>query len=76
LATHVNRLLGKKMSNATLTQRRANLPLEIFEKIMKIALKSLALGEKNADFFYKSLRLVALDDTQFSALNRASILNK
>jgi hypothetical protein len=76
LATHVNRLLGKKMSNSALTQRRANLPLEIFNKIMQVALRPLALIEKHADCFYKGLRLVAIDGTQFSASNRSSILNK
>ena len=76
LATHVNRLLGKNMSNSALSQRRANISLEIFEKIMKIALKPLALEEKHTDCFYKGLRLVAIDGTQFSAPNRASILDK
>lgn len=76
LATHVDRLLGKKMSNSALTQRRANLPLEIFEKIMKVALKPLALLEKHPDCFYNGLRLVAIDGSQFSAPNRAPILDK
>jgi len=75
LATHVNRLLGKNMSNSALSQRRANIPLEIFEKIMKIALKPLALEEKHTDCFYKGLRLVAIDGTQFSAPNRKPILD-
>jgi hypothetical protein len=76
LATHVDRLLGKKMSNSALTQRRANLPMEIFEKILKVALKPLALLERHTDCFYKGLRLVAIDGSQFSAPNRAPILDK
>jgi len=76
LATHVDRLLGKKMSNAALTQRRMNFPLEIFEKIMEIALRPLASVEKHAECFYKGLRLVAIDGTQFSAANRISILEE
>lgn len=76
LATHVHRLIEKKMSDSALTQRRKNLPFEIFDQVMKHALHPLAIEQEHPDCFYKGLRLVSVDGTQFSAPNTKGILEK
>ena len=76
LATHVHRLVKKKMSDSALTQRRKNLPFEIFDQVMKHALRPLAVEKEHPDCFYNGLRLISVDGTQFSAPNTKEILEK
>jgi hypothetical protein len=76
LAMHVHRLVEKKMSDSALTQRRKNLPFEIFDQLMKHALHPLAMEQEHPDCFYKGLRLLSVDGTQFSAPNTKDILEK
>lgn len=76
LGCHVHRLLRKKMSDSALTQRRKNLPFEIFQEVMKYALKPIAKEEEQPDCFYNGLRMVAVDGTQFSAPNTSDISAK
>ena len=75
-AAHMHRLVEKKMSDSALTQRRKNLPFEIFNQVMKHALRPLAMEQEHPDCFYKGLRLVSVDGTQFSAPNTKDILER
>lgn len=52
LATHVHRLVKKKMSDSALTQRRKNLPFEIFNQVMKHALRPLTVEKENLQEAY------------------------
>jgi Transposase DDE domain len=55
---------------------RKSLLFEIFDQVMKHALRPLANEQEHADCFYKGLRLVSVDGTQFSAPNSKDILEK
>ena len=73
-AAHVLRLTQVKMSDSALSQRRQNLPLEIFKSILKAALRPLCHEQEHPQAFYRGLRLVAMDGTQFSLTNTPQIL--
>jgi hypothetical protein len=69
LAAHVKRLTGIAVSDAALSQRRARLPWEVFEEILRWVLRPLAEPQKQPGAFYRGLRLVGLDGTMFSVFN-------
>lgn len=65
----------KKLSDSSMSERRQNLPWKVFETIMGEALAPKAQEKKHPDAFYRGLRLVAIDGTQFSATNTPQILS-
>jgi hypothetical protein len=69
LAQHAAQLLGIRMSDSALTQRRERLPLELFEAIVASALGPVAIAERDKDCFFEGLRLQGVDGSQFSVLN-------
>ena len=66
---HVKRLTGIRISDSALSQRRARLPWEILEEILRLVLRPLAEPKKQPGAFYQGLRLVGLDGTMFSVFN-------
>jgi hypothetical protein len=74
LSENVKMLTGKGLAKSSLSQRRQNLPWEVFVAVMKAALRPKAEAEKQAQAFYKGWRLVAIDGTQFSVSNTPQIL--
>jgi Transposase DDE domain len=75
LASHVFRMTGIEMSNSALSQRRKNIPFALFEAIMKTALRPMANEQEQPEAFYRGLRLVAMDGTQFSLTNTPQVLS-
>jgi hypothetical protein len=73
LAQHVKELTGKSITDGALAQRRALLPLEIFEGLMDAALKPKADPVDHADAFYQGLRLCAVDGSSFSVTNTPQV---
>jgi len=73
LARHVNELTGKNITDGALAQRRALLPLEIFEGMMEAALKPKADPTRHADAFYHGLRLCGVDGSAFSVTNTPQV---
>jgi len=69
LAQHVKELTGKCITDGALAQRRALLPLEVFEGLMDAALKPKADPVRHADAFYQGLRLCGVDGSLFSVAN-------
>jgi hypothetical protein len=74
LAEHAARLTKKKMSDSAFSQCRQNLPLELFEKILAVALRPFASEQMHPQAFYRGLWLVAFDGTQFSISNTPQAL--
>jgi hypothetical protein len=73
LATHVKKLTGKDITDGALAQRRALLPLEIFEGMMGAALKPKADPARHPDAFYHGLRLCGIDGSTFSVTNTPQV---
>jgi hypothetical protein len=74
LAKNSKRLHGIPMSDSAHSQRRQNLPVELFEQLMGVALQPLADESLHPECFYGGYRLVGIDGTQFSVLNTPAIL--
>jgi hypothetical protein len=73
LAQHVKQLTGKDITDGALSQRRALLPQEVFEEIMKEALEPKADPKLHPDAFYHGLRLCGVDGSQFSITNTPQV---
>jgi len=76
LAEHLGLLSGGKMSGSSISERRQALPWEVFDRILEWALKPVAQEDKHPQAFYRGLRLVAIDGSQFSLQNTAQILKQ
>jgi hypothetical protein len=74
LVESIHMITGKRLAASSVSERRQNLPWEIFETIMKTALRPKAEPGKHPQAFYRGWRLVALDGTQFSLSNTPQIL--
>ena len=73
LAQHVKALTGKSITDGALSQRRALLPMALFEQIMSAALKPKAQPDQHSAAFYHGLRLCGLDGSQFSVTNTPQV---
>src|SRR5881394_3953148 len=73
LAQHVKALTGKSITDGALSQRRALLPMALFEQIMGAALKPKAQPDQHSAAFYHGLRLCGLDGSQFSVTNTPQV---
>ena len=73
LARHVKELTGKTITDGALSQRRALLPLAVFDRMMGAALKPKADPVRHADAFYHGLRLCGIDGSTFSVTNTPQV---
>ena len=73
LAQHVKQLTGKRITDGALAQRRALLPPELFDQLMKAALKPKANPHKHPEAFYQGLRLCGVDGSLFSVTNTPQV---
>lgn len=73
LGRHAWQLHGVKMSESAHAQRRAGLPVELFDEIMAEALRPLAEEARHPEAFYRGWRLVGVDGTEWSATNTPAI---
>jgi hypothetical protein len=74
LAKNCKRLHGISMSDSAHSQRRQNLPVDLFEQLLCAALQPLADESRHPECFYRGHRLVGVDGSQFSVLNTPAIL--
>lgn len=70
-AEHLLMLMGMKMSEGTLSERRQALPFEVFAQLLERILRPLA--KASPEGFYGGLRLVAVDAVEFSVANTPSV---
>jgi hypothetical protein len=73
-AEHLFWLLGIKMAESTLSERRQAMPLEVFDELLGRLLRPLAGASAQA--FYRGLRLVAVDGVSFSLPNTDQVKAK
>lgn len=73
LAQHVRELTGKNLTDSALSQRRALLPVTVFEQIMSTALAPKADPQRHPEAFYQGLRLCGADGSQFSVTNTPQV---
>ena len=73
LAQHVKQLTGKRITDGALAQRRALLPLAVFEQLMGAALQPKADPARHPDAFYQGLRLCGVDGSLFSVTNTPQV---
>jgi hypothetical protein len=73
LAQHVKQLTGKTITDGALAQRRALLPVEVFELMMRSALKPKASADQHPEAFYHGLRLCGVDGSLFSVTNTPQV---
>lgn len=72
-AAHVKQLTGKVITDGALSQRRAVLPVEVFEGMMAAALQPKANPKGHPDAFYQGLRLCGIDGSTFSVTNTPQV---
>jgi hypothetical protein len=73
LAYHVKQLTGKCITDGALSQRRALLPLAIFEQLMEAGLHPKADPRRHPEAFYHGLRLCGVDGSTFSVANTPQV---
>ena len=73
LAQHVQQLTGIEISDSALAQRRALLPIAVFDEIMRSALQPKADPQPHPEAFYHGLRLCAVDGSTFSVTNTPQV---
>jgi len=73
LAQHVKQLTGKDITDGALAQRRALLPIGVFEQMMGAALKPKADPHQHPEAFYHGLRLCGVDGSTFSVTNTPQV---
>jgi hypothetical protein len=68
-AEHAAQLLGRAFSDSAIAERRSVLPWAMWERLLRDALHPQARRRYEPEAFYRGLRLLALDGTQFSVAN-------
>ena len=69
LAQHVQQLTGKAITDGALSQRRALLPITVFEQLLDATLQPKAEPARHPEAFYQGLRLGGVDGSLFSVAN-------
>src|ERR1039457_507342 len=69
LAQHVKQLTGKTITDGALTQRRARLPMAVFEQMMDATLQPKGEPTRHPEAFYQGRRLCGVDGSLFSVTN-------
>jgi hypothetical protein len=69
LAQHVKQLTGKTITDGALAQRRALLPIGVFEQMMEATLQPKGEPTRHPEAFYQGLRLCGVDGSLFSVTN-------
>jgi len=69
LSQHFFQLFGESLADSSWSDRRARLPWQVFAELMRRALRPRATRRNNPQAFWRGLRLLALDGTQFRLTN-------
>ena len=73
---HMFQLLGRAISDSSITDRRLVLPWALWERWLRDALRATAHRRRHPEAFYRGWRLVAVDGTQFSVANTPQTVGK
>lgn len=66
-------LFEDSLNDSSCASRRARLPWEVFTELMQRTLRPLARKKRDPGAFWRGLRLLAMDGTQFSVTNTPQI---
>lgn len=69
LAQHVKAVTGKTLTDGALAQRRALLPITVFEALLAATLRPKGEPTRHPEAFYQGLRLCGVDGSLFSVTN-------
>jgi hypothetical protein len=72
----VFQLFAMEIKDSSLSQRRQRMGLELFDWLMRHALKPLADKRNHKSCFYKGLRLCGIDGSRWSVTNTPQILER
>jgi hypothetical protein len=73
---HLFQLLGRRLGDSAIAERRSVLPWRLWEQWLRDALRSTAHQRRHPEAFYRGWRLVAIDGTQFSVSNTPQTLGQ
>jgi len=73
LSAHVKQITGKAITDGALSQRRALLPMAVFQGLMQAALRPKAQARTHPEAFHQGLRLCGLDGSTFSVTNTPQV---
>jgi hypothetical protein len=73
LSQHVKKVTGKTITDGALSQRRAEIPMEVFDALMAAALRPKANAKEHPHAFYQGLRLCGVDGSRFSVANTPQV---
>lgn len=73
LGEHFTELFGAPMADSSLADRRARLPWEIFDDLMRRMLRPRATRTREPEAFWHGWRVTALDGTQWSLTNTPQV---
>lgn len=76
LGEHFSMIHGEELAESSLSERRRNIPWDVFRGVMRWLLKPLGDPKRHPESFYRGLRLIGLDGTGFSLRNTRSILRR
>ncbi|NJL19125.1 MAG: hypothetical protein HC901_02170, partial [Bdellovibrionaceae bacterium] len=65
-SAHFTRLWKQRVSDATLSKRRRVMGFKVFEELLESVLRPLADAQAQPECFYRGLRLMGIDGTEFS----------
>ncbi len=70
---HMFQLLGRRLCDSAIAERRSVLPWALWEHWLREALRSTAHRRRHPEAFYRGWRLVAIDGTQYRVSNTPQI---
>lgn len=73
LAEHFAILFEDSLNDSSCASRRARMPWEVFTDLMQRTLRPLARKKRDPGAFWRGLRLLAMDGTQFSVTNTPQV---
>lgn len=73
LAEHFGMLFEDCLNDSSCASRRARMPWEVFVQLMQRMLGPIARKKRDPEAFWKGLRLLAMDGTQFSVTNTPQV---
>jgi len=73
LGAHVKQVTGITITDGALSQRRALLPVEVFDELLRAALAPKANPKQHPDAFYQGLRLCGVDGSTSSVTNTPQV---
>jgi len=76
LSAHFKRLWKKSISDAALSKRRLVMGYKVFEDLLASVLEPLADTHGQPECFYRGLRLMGVDGTEFSVSNTPALLGQ